>query len=77
MLNANQIQEHMKVVGSDGVHVGTVDRIEGADTIKLTRSDPASDGKHRFIPVAWVDHVDAQVHLNKDSSELQSYWKKH
>jgi hypothetical protein len=77
MLNTSQIQEHMEVVGADGVHVGTVDRLEGADTIKLTKSDPASDGKHRFVPVDWVDHVDTHVHLKKDSDELQAYWKKH
>jgi hypothetical protein len=29
------IKEHMEVIGADGVHVGTVDKIEG-DRIKLT-----------------------------------------
>ncbi len=27
MANASQIQEHMEVVGSDGQHVGTVDKV--------------------------------------------------
>jgi len=35
MVNASQIQEHMEIKGSDGQHVGTVDRVEG-DRIKLT-----------------------------------------
>ncbi len=39
MIEASQIREHMTVAGSDSVHVGTVDAIEGG-TIKLTRSDP-------------------------------------
>ena len=30
------IKEHMEVIGADGVHVGTVDRIEGG-RIKLTK----------------------------------------
>ncbi len=39
MLATNDIREHMEVIGSDGVHVGRVDRVEGG-RIKLTRSDP-------------------------------------
>jgi hypothetical protein len=77
MLNTSQIQEHMDVIGSDGVHLGTVDRMEGSDTIKLTKSDPASGGQHRFVTVDWVDHVDTHVHLNKESAEIQAYWKAH
>jgi hypothetical protein len=29
MINASQIQEHAEIIGSDGIHVGTVDRVEG------------------------------------------------
>ena len=32
------IKEHMEVLGSDGKHVGTVDHLEGADRIKLTKT---------------------------------------
>jgi hypothetical protein len=32
------IKEHMEVIGADGVHVGTVDKVEG-DRIKLTKKD--------------------------------------
>jgi hypothetical protein len=68
-MNANwNIAEHMEVVGSDGAHVGTVDHLEGENRIKLTRDDSA-DGKHHFIPVDWVDHVDNHVHLNKPADE--------
>ena len=38
MTDANAIREHMEVIGADGVHVGTVDSVEG-DRIKLTKSD--------------------------------------
>jgi hypothetical protein len=30
------IKEHMEVIGADGVHVGTVDKVEGS-RIKLTK----------------------------------------
>ncbi|HEX8481190.1 MAG TPA: DUF2171 domain-containing protein, partial [Allosphingosinicella sp.] len=37
MADTSQIKEHMEVIGADGVHVGTVDKIEG-DRIKLTKA---------------------------------------
>ena len=38
MSGFEDIREHMEVIGADGVHIGTVDRIEG-DRIKLIRAD--------------------------------------
>ena len=70
----DRITEHMEVLGSDGKHVGTVDHLEGTSQIKLTKSDPASKGTHHFIPLDWVDHVDAHVHLNKDAQEVERQW---
>lgn len=29
MVNLSAIREHAEVIGADGVHVGTVDRVEG------------------------------------------------
>ena len=29
MVDATKIQEHAEVIGADGVHVGTVDKVEG------------------------------------------------
>ena len=45
------IREHMDVIGADGVHVGTVDKVEG-DRIKLTKADSGQgghEGHHHFI----------------------------
>ncbi len=43
---ASQIGEHMEVVGDDGEHVGTVDKVED-NRIKLTRKDdPTGSGEH-------------------------------
>jgi hypothetical protein len=39
------IKEHMEVIGADGVHVGTVDKVEGG-RIKLTKAD-SGEGKHK------------------------------
>jgi hypothetical protein len=74
MVQAQQIKEHMDVIGADGQRVGTVDHIEGADKIKLAKHD-APDGKHHFIPLSMVDHVDAHVHLNKNAKDVQKDWQ--
>ena len=74
MANAGQIKEHMEVIGADGKHVGTVDCLNGQDTITLTKSD-APDGKHHNIPLAWVDHIDEHVHLNKNCADVQRQWE--
>ena len=47
----NEIREHMEVIGADGVHVGTVDKVEGK-RIKLTKKDSgegAHKGHHHYI----------------------------
>jgi len=40
-----QIKEHMEIIGADGVHVGTVDKIDG-DRIKLTKADSGAHASH-------------------------------
>ena len=74
MIDSSEIREHMEVVGSDGEHVGTVDRCEGTDIIKLTKNDPAAEGKHHYIPMAWVDRVDQRVHLAHPGGEARLRW---
>lgn len=41
----SDIKEHMEVIGADGVHVGTVDKIDG-NRIKLTKKD-SGEGSHK------------------------------
>lgn len=74
MAAAADIREHMDVISSDKKTVGKVDHMEGADKIKLTKAS-APDGKHHFIPLSWVDHVDQHVHLNKSGAEATSQWQ--
>jgi hypothetical protein len=45
MADLGQIREHMEVIGADGVHVGTVDHVDG-DRIKLTKAD-SGEGSHK------------------------------
>lgn len=73
MVDPSQIREHMEVVGSDGEHVGTVDRCEG-DNLKLTKNDPAAGGEHHYIPLAWVNSVDQRVHLAHPGNEARANW---
>jgi hypothetical protein len=50
------IKEHMEVIGADGVHVGTVDKVEG-NRIKLTKED-SGEGSHTFIDKNLVAEVE-------------------
>lgn len=45
MASIDDVKEHMDVVGADGVHLGTVDRVEDG-RIKLTKADSGSHGDH-------------------------------
>ncbi|UAK25385.1 DUF2171 domain-containing protein [Sphingomonas nostoxanthinifaciens] len=77
MADLSQIQEHMEVIGADGVHVGTVDKVEG-DRIKLTKKDSGADvegaegdhaGHHHYISgglVAEVEDETVRLSANAD-----------
>lgn len=71
--SASSIREHMEVLGSDGQHVGTVDKVEGSH-IKLTKNDFEAGGVHHLLPLALVATVDGQVRLTVSASEAQSRW---
>jgi hypothetical protein len=70
MSNLDQIREHMDILGADGVHLGTVDRVEGG-RIKLVRTDSgvAHHDHHHFIPgglVAAVEGDSVRLSANAD-----------
>jgi hypothetical protein len=75
MFNASDIREHAEIIGKDGQHVGTVDRVEGS-RIKLTKADSqgaAHAGHHHFIDLDLVETVqDNRVHLSVTSKEAIS-----
>lgn len=68
-----RIAEHMDVLASGGERIGTVDHLEGADKIKLAKNT-SPDGRHHYIPLAWVDHVDSHVHLKMSDAEVMASW---
>ncbi len=72
--DASQIREHMEVLGPDGGHVGTVDKVEG-QRIKLTRNDPAAQGQHRYIHLDMVAAVEGgAVRLTRTAAQAKDEW---
>jgi hypothetical protein len=56
------VQAHMQVIGADGVHIGTVDRVENG-RIRLTKADGGEGrhkGHHHFIDLGLVAEVEGQ-----------------
>ena len=69
-----QVTENMEVMGSDGEHIGTVDKVRG-DRIILTKNDPSAGGHHHSIPCSWIERVDEKVMVNKSSTEAMAAWR--
>ena len=71
MSGFEDIKEHMEVIGADGVHVGTVDHIDG-DRIKLTKKDSGEgshEGHHHFISRGLVADIEGdQVRLSANAA---------
>jgi hypothetical protein len=65
MVDLTQVREHMDIIGADGVHIGTVDKVEG-DRIKMTKADSGSHGDHHhYISQGLVAAIDGdQVRLS-------------
>ena len=65
------VREHMSVVGSDGEHVGTVDKVRG-DHIVLAKSD-SDDNHHHTLSCSMVDSIDGDtVKLTVPSEEAKA-----
>ena len=75
MTNRDEIREHMEVIGADGVHLGTVDRVEG-DRIKLIKADSGSgshEGHHHMLPIGLVAEIEGdriRLSANADAALL-------
>ena len=69
-----QVKEHMEVVGSDGKHVGTVDKVRG-DRILLTKNDKDAGGHHHSIPSRWISDVGDKVKISKPADDAQQAWR--
>ena len=69
-----KVTEHLEVVGSDGEHVGTVDKVRG-DRVILTKSDADAGGRHHSFPSRWIQSVDGKVTLTKTAAEAKRQWQ--
>ena len=65
MSHLDQIREHMEIIGADGIHIGTVDHVDG-DRIKMTKADSGShDDHHHYFSGGLVASVEGnQVRLS-------------
>ncbi|WP_066805984.1 DUF2171 domain-containing protein [Sphingomonas asaccharolytica] len=82
MTDLSQIKEHMEVIGADGVHVGTVDHVEG-DRIKLTKKDSGADveegqgshaGHHHYISQGLIAGIEGdKVRLSANADVAVSF----
>jgi hypothetical protein len=61
-MNDDRIKPRMEVIGADGVHVGTVDRVENG-RIRLAKAD-SGEGQHRghrhYIDLGLVADVEGE-----------------
>ena len=82
MVDTSQIREHMEVIGADGVHLGTVDKVEGG-RIKLTKADSGAQmeaaegqhsGHHHFISTGLVAGIEGnQVRLSATAANAVTF----
>lgn len=71
----DQVEKHHEVVGSDGEHVGVVDKVRG-DRIILTRNDENAGGHHHSIPSIWLKSADGdKVVISKTAAEAKQAWR--
>jgi hypothetical protein len=62
-MKPSQIKKDMKVIGADGVPVGTVDRVTG-DRIRLTTQDSGEGhhkGHHHYIDLGLVAEIEGDT----------------
>jgi len=73
MTDLTAIGEHMEVIGADGVHLGTVDKVEG-DRIKLVRADSGSHkDHHHYLSAGLIAEVEGdriRLSANADNAAL-------
>lgn len=80
MVDPSEIKEHLMIhakgmgtmEGSPGVHIGTVDCVEGGKFIKTSKDD-SHDGRCHWLPIDWVESVTTEViYLNRKAEDAMS-----
>ncbi len=74
-MDTSKIKPQMEIIGADGVHVGTADRIEGG-RIKMTKDDSgrATDPHHHYIDTGLVADIEGnKVRLSANGDVAVSF----
>ena len=75
-MNDNRVKKNMEVIGADGVHLGTVDRVENGK-IRLTKADSGEGhhkGHHHYIDLGLVADVEGQkVRLSANAATAVTF----
>ncbi len=77
MAGFEDIREHMEVIGADGVHLGTVDKVED-ERIKLTRGDSGvahTDHHHYIARGLFADIEGNQVRLSANADVVAALFE--
>ena len=73
MADLTQLREHMEIIGADGVHIGTLDKVEG-NRLKLSKADSGSHGDHHhYISAGLIAGVEGdriRLSANGDAAVL-------
>ena len=82
MTDASAIRQQMEVIGADGVHVATVDRVDGR-RIRLTSADSGAQiegaegshsGHNHYLPLGLVAGIEGnQVRLSATGANALSF----
>ena len=75
-MDTSKIKPHMEIIGADGVHVGTVDRVDG-HRIKMTKSDSGQRQQphhHHYIDIGLVADIEGnKVRLSANGDVAVSF----
>jgi len=77
-MSESRVKEKMEVIGADGVHVGTVDRVENG-RIKLVKADSGEGshmGHHHFIDMSSLLKLKGNEFACRQMPQSRSRWKK-
>ncbi len=76
MADRSAIREHMEIIGADGIHIGTVDRLEG-NRIRLSRQDSGQGshkGHHHYVPTALIANIEGEkVRLSANADVAMTF----
>jgi hypothetical protein len=72
MNECNKVKPGMEVLCSCGTSLGRVDQLMG-DRIKLSPAESGDTDPH-YVPNEWVERVDRNVMLNRNSEEVEFAW---